>query len=162
MKIFRNVAPAGDEYLRLSGYLRFSEAAQPVDPSTNGFAFFLTADANRNILIGRELPPGTERWRQSSNKRLWLYSDPTGSVGGVTKVGIIRIPLRGPNYYRVAVTAPKGDFLLPPSNLPVNLVFAMGGTDQAIGGGLCASQVFSPRSGPRPVCRTIRATLVCR
>ena len=158
MKIFHNVTPAGDEYFKLSGYLQLPETAQPVDPGTNGFAFFVTDQPGRNIFIRRELPPGAERWKQL--KRFWVYSDPTGSVGGIKKASIISIPLKGPNFYKITVTAPKGDFLLSASKLPVNLAIVMGGPAQAIDG-LCATVQFNPPTGPLPACRAIGSVLIC-
>ena len=162
MKILHDFTPAGDEYFKLNGYVQLPESADPVNPGINGFAFFLTDALLHNVLIGRQLPPGADRWKLSINNRLWSYSDPTGSVGGVTKVKIITIPLKGPNYYKVTIMAPKGDFLLPASKLPVNVVFAMDGSTQIIGDGLCATQVFSPMGGPLPACKTIGSSLTCR
>jgi hypothetical protein len=161
MKIFHDVTPAGDENFRLTGYLQLPASAEPADPGSNGFAFFVTDPTGRNILIRRELPPGADRWKQSINKRLWQYSDPTGSVGGVTKASVISIPLKGPNFYRITVTAPKGNFLLSPSNLPVDVAIVMGGPAQAIDG-LCATVQFNPQTGPRPFCKNIGSSLTCR
>jgi sialate O-acetylesterase len=160
MKIFRDVTPAGDELIKVNGYLQLPETVNPPDPGVNGFSFFVTDEPGRNIYIRRELP-GTAHWKQSINKRVWLYSDPTGSVGGVTKVMLTTIPLRGPNYYRFSVTGSKGDFLLSPSKLPVNLSIVMGGPQQAIDG-LCGTALFSPPDGPVPVCKMIGTILRCR
>jgi len=161
MKIFHDVTPAGDEYLKLSGYVQLPPTADPTDPRSNGFGLFVTDLSGRTIFIRRELPPGGDRWKQSINGRLWQYADATGAVGGITKASIISIPLKGPNYYKVTVTAPKGAFLLSANNLPVNLSIVMGGPAQAVDG-LCATVQFNPPSAALPVCKTIGTILTCK
>ena len=158
MKIFHNIAPAGDEVLLLGGFVQLPA---PIDPRANGFAFYVTDLSGTQMFIRRELPAGADHWSRSLNKRLWTYVDPTGSVGGVTKVSIISIPLRGPNYYKVSVRGRKGNFMLPTSTLPINLAIVMGGPEQAIQG-MCATRQFNPPGFTSPICRMVGTILVCR
>lgn len=159
MKIFHDVTPAGDENFKLSGYVQLSPAAQPINPSVDGFAFYIT-DSSQREYFHRDLAPGTQ-WRQSINKRLWTYSDPTAIFGDVKKVSIISIPLKGPNFYKVTVNGHKGNFMLSSTQLPAMAIFIMGGRPQA-DNGLCATQLFNLPTGPAPLCHTIGTILVCK
>jgi sialate O-acetylesterase len=160
LKVFRNVAPAGGQSLRLGGFVRLPDTAGPIALDRNGFSFFVTDESGGTVFTSRELPAGSDRWKQSSNKRMWQYVDPTGSVGGVKKVSVISIPLRGRNFYQVRVVATKGAFLLPAGTVPLNLTIVMGGSQQAADG-LCATQVFNASGGPPPVCTNVGTVLAC-
>src|SRR5262249_19023593 len=135
LKIFHDVTPAGADNLKLNGYMQLPPTALPIQPNVDGVAVYL-ANVGQREYCHRYLPPGPCR-RQSINKRLWTYSDPTGINGDIKKVSIITIPLKGPNYYKVTINGHNGNFLLTNAQLPAMAIFIMGGLPQA-DNGLCA------------------------
>lgn len=155
LRVTRNLPPAGDESLTISGEATLSPA---IDPTADGFAFQVQ-DLNGQALYGRSLPAGSG-WTINSRGTRWRFDDRRGAMTGQPiTVTIVDRSTRAPGLYTVRVRARDGSYRVDPSALPVRAFLGFGpGANQ------CAQRAFSPAGGPRPDCTASGSgnTISCR
>jgi hypothetical protein len=127
------------------------EPWQQVDPPANGIRVTVDASAGPGG-FDVTLPPGPA-W--TASKRRWLYRDPLGTVGGVTKAVVQDRRLRQPGLVRVVVKGRGGTLVLPdPSDVRTTIVVG--------GPGECASVAWNGPTGASPRCRGDASKIACK
>jgi len=122
-----------------------------IDPPMNGIRVVVDAVAGGG---GFDVAlPGGVGWRTA--KRRWIYVDPTGAVGGITKaIGLDRRAVE-PGMLRVVVKGRPATLALPPASATrTTVVFG----DAAE----CARITWNGPGGASPRCTGDAARLVCR
>ena len=91
LDIAHNLAPAGDETLKVRGSMQLP-TAPTLDPAANGFSLTVL-DANGALLFARFVPPGLSPgggapgWRSAATR--WSFKDSGGALaGGIIKVTV--------------------------------------------------------------------------
>jgi hypothetical protein len=98
--------------------------------------------------------PGGSGWTVNAQQTRWRYSDPAGTLGGITRVVLRDKSSVSPGLVRWVV---KGK-----TAAQVALPGAAGVRGTLVVGGVCAAQVWNPPTGVRPRCEGDAARLTCR
>lgn len=170
LQVAKNLLPAGDEGMTLSGELTVASTSVPINPIAYGVRFRVN-DSSGQPLLHRVVPrgapigPGRPGWMVNRAGTTWTYRDPKGTnAAGITRVVVQhRTPATTPGRYRVSITGKGADFRIDPSALPVQMLVVLGGLDQAAIG-QCASVAFQPASAPSPSCSAVTngAVVLCK
>jgi len=169
LRVSKNLAPPGDEKLRMSGRLQFAALAPPLDPIANGFSFSVT-DPNGTAVFERVVPPGLAAtrgapgWRRNRTGTRWTFTDGSGTLAsGITRVVISTFPQRAPGRVTFAVRGSRANFQVRPDQIPVQMQVVLGAPAQATLG-QCGGRTFNPPGSATPKCTLSRtgATLTCR
>jgi hypothetical protein len=127
------------------------EPWQQVDPPAHGIRVTVDASAGPGG-FDVTLPPGAA-W--TASKRRWLYRDPLGTVGGVTKAVVQDRRLRQPGLVRVVVKGRGGTLVLPdPTDVRTTIVVGAPGE--------CASVAWNGPTGASPRCRGDASKVACK
>lgn len=154
VKVSKNLDPAGDESLAVSGSLTVTGT---IDPIANGFTFKV-ADQTGLTIFARFVPPGAPvttgvpGWSVNDGGNKWTFKDSTGkTAGGVIKV-VVAASASRPGVFTFSVTGKKADFQVGANEAPVQLIAVLGGAAQSAAG-QCGQSAFNASSGPKPACK---------
>lgn len=157
LDVGRNLAPSGDESLKVRAEMLLSQTAPAIDPAANGFTL-VVLDNDGAPLFSRYVPPGASPggsapgWRSSS--RTWKFQDKNGTLaGGITKLLVKKSSF--PGHLKVKLIARAGAFQVPLSSPGLTMMMAPG-TAATAAAGQCAQRYFAPSSQPPPNCRFIK------
>ncbi|MDX2170604.1 MAG: metallophosphoesterase, partial [Deltaproteobacteria bacterium] len=152
LDVAHNLDPAGDETIKLSGWMQLSQLAPAVDPAAHGFTLTVYA-ANGTTLFSRYVPaglspsPSAAGWKARTGK--WKFKDKSGSLaGGITNVDVKQ---RAPGLFTFKVLGKAGAFQVPQVNSYVSMVIVPGDAATAAAG-QCASRTFGSLIDPPPHC----------
>jgi hypothetical protein len=123
-----------------------------VDPAASGVRVVLdaaTGPGGLDVTI-----PGGGNWAANGAGTRWRYRDPTGALGGITRVLVRDKSAVAPGLVRWLVKAKT------PASLVLPDVTAVRGTLEI--GATCAMHTWNPPSGPRPRCDGDASRLACR
>jgi len=159
--VSRNLAPPGDDRLRVRGLFNVLNLIPEVDPIANGFSFAVYGQ-NGDEIMSFVVPPGAQPdtrspgWKVNRSGTRWSFKDRDGTLaGGIRRVSIVHKVNRAVGLFLVSVTAKDGDYHIDPAQLPLRLDLVLGSQPQA-DEGQCAAGVFNPEEGDRPRCRSRR------
>jgi hypothetical protein len=94
------------------------------------------------VLVDDYAGPGTAGWLKSGSS--WIYLDPTGANGGITRMAIADRSAAGPGRVKVTVTGREGELLQPVgvADLPLDAAVALGRTGWSVRQGSCGESKF--------------------
>jgi 6-phosphogluconolactonase (cycloisomerase 2 family) len=170
LRITKNLLPAGDEAITLSGEFTVASTAAPINPIAYGIRFRVNDSSGQplfNRVVPRGAPIGAGRpgWTVNRAGTTWTYRDAKGSnAAGITRVVVQhRTPATTPGRYSVSITGKGSNFRVDPGSLPLQMLVILGGADQAALG-QCASLSFQPAPAPSPSCSVASsgATVLCK
>jgi hypothetical protein len=152
LDVAHNLNPAGDETMKISGWMQLSQLSPAIDPSTHGFTLTVFG-ANGATLFSRYVPggvspsPGAPGWRAATGK--WKFKDQTGSLAaGITKVNVKQ---RAPGLLTFKVLGKANAFQVPQANTHVALLITPGDAGTAAAG-QCAMRTFGNANDGPPRC----------
>jgi YVTN family beta-propeller protein len=168
LKVTKNLAPSGDENLKIKGQFVLSNLVPPIDPVSNGLTFDVIDTQSGQVVLTRVVPAGASPggtapgWVANSAGTRWIFRDKDNAAGtAITKVVVRDKSSRTPGLFSVVVRGKGGDFRLQTENL--RMVVTLGGAAQQAAN-QCATRPFNDHLGAPPVCELKRggATLKCR
>ncbi|GBD25563.1 Anti-sigma-I factor RsgI2 [bacterium HR30] len=167
LKLTKLSTPAGDDNLTVSGAWLLSPNTPPPNPVAEGIRFAVY-DSFGSLIFQRIVPGGarlsqsTPGWTLSADGHVAKYFDPEGIQGDIKKV-VVSSSRRTPGLFTVKITGKLGNFVVAPTQLPLQVVIVLGNQGRAVLG-QCASYTFRPSGGVRPRCdfSVTGSTLVCR
>jgi hypothetical protein len=137
--------------LKVRGEAVLPEPWTGVDPPANGLRVVVDSALDPG---GIDVAlPGGGAW--SAGNRRWIYRDPAGAVGGVTKAVVQDRRHRVPGLVRVVVKGRGGSFT-PPGPSAVRTTVVVGDS------GECAAVAWNGPTGATPRCRGDASRLVCK
>jgi hypothetical protein len=153
----KNLPPAGDDKLRLSGTFQVSNLPPAFNPLLSGLSFAVYGQGRAPIFSGF-IPPGLRidtsgaGWRSNNSGTRWSYKDSAGiQTPGLQSVRVAHKINIGLGVFSVSLSGKYGDFHVEPSDLPLRFDIVLGGAAEA-GAGQCGSFIFNPETGERPNC----------
>jgi hypothetical protein len=157
--VSRNLAPAGDERLRVGGLFNVINLTPTIDPIANGFQFTIYGQSGAE-LMSFFVPPGAQPdsqspgWKVNLSGTRWGFKDRNGDlVPGIQRVNVTHKVNLAQGIFKVTVSGKNTDFTINPAELPLRLDIVLGGVPQAVAG-QCATGLFNPETGDRPRCQT--------
>jgi hypothetical protein len=170
LRITRLSTPPGDDRLRFAGTVTIPNEmnfAPPIDPATSGVRLRMFTpgfDPHGSAVMDASIPGGSQ-WTHLS-AAAWRYRDPTGVVGGITRVKVKLLPPLVPTTHltRVAfeIHGRRGDYPLTPdvvdSNLQVTLSLVAPGDAS---NRQCGSVFYTPAQRNRCGLGASHDTLAC-
>lgn len=157
LDVAHDLPPAGDETVKLSGWMQLAQLSPPIDPAAHGFTLSVYA-ANGTTLFSRYVPPGLATgggapgWTVRTGR--WKFKDKSGSLAaGITKVDVKQ---RAPGLLTFKVLGKHGAFQVPQGNNFVRMVITPGDAGSAAAG-QCASVTFGSLIDPPPRCQFLAA-----
>ena len=167
VRIGKNLAPAGDETLSISGDVRVGVPTAVIDPLNEGFRFTIK-NSSGVVLFTRTVPPGARAsrsapgWAVNTAHTQWTFRDRTGTLaGGVTLVIISDKTKTTPGLFKFNVSGSKSNFQVATGNVPVRVAATFGAQ---CGHRPCAVAAFNPPGNPNPACNFSQSgnVLTCR
>ena len=161
LKVSRNLAPSGDETLKIKGQFVLSNLVPPIDPASNGFTFDVIDTQSGQIVLSRFVP-AAQGWATNSAGTRWTFKDNDNATGtAISKVLVRDRSSQTPGLFSVLVRGKGGDFRLQSETLRV--VVTLGGAVQEAAD-QCAARAFSDHLGAAPSCelKSGGATLLCK
>lgn len=153
LDVAHNLTPAGDETLKLSGWMQLAQLSPAIDPSVHGFTLTVFG-ANGATLFSRYVPAGLSPgagapgWRAKPGK--WKFKDQAGSLAaGITKVDVKE---RAPGLLTFKVLGKANAFQVPQANSFVQMLITPGDATTAAAG-QCATRTFGNAIAPPPRCQ---------
>lgn len=153
LDVAHNLAPAGDELLKVRGEMQLTQLSPIIDLALHGFTVTVLDQAGATI-FSRFVPPGlssggtTPGWRIGGSG--WKFKDLGATLAaGINKVGVSQ---GAPGQLKFKVIGRSGAFHVPPSSPSVTLLVVAGDATNAAAG-QCAQRLFNPDGGPAPTCR---------
>jgi len=167
VRIGRDLAPAGDETLAITGDIRVGTPTAVIDPLNEGFQVTIE-DSNGIVLFTRSVPPGARvsrrapGWAVNKTHTQWVFNDSTATVAaGITHVVITDKTKKSPGLFRLSVSGKKNNFQIVPANTPVRVAAILGAK---CGQRPCGIGAFNAAGNPKPACNFSRtgSVLSCR
>lgn len=161
LKVSNNDGAAGDEFFKFKGEFLLPLPTPAIDPIANGITVQVS-DLNGVPLYTRVIPGGPQ-WRANSRNTKWTYIDPSGTVGGLTKVQVFDRARKQAGQWKFAFKGRDADFQVAVVESPPRVSVAFGDATQ-LTTGQCATLVFNPASAPTLRCAFsgIGRVLSCR
>jgi YVTN family beta-propeller protein len=148
-KVSRNLAPAGDEKMRLGGEMTILNPSPAIDPVADGLTITVY-DPNGSTIFTRFIPPGlatssgASGWRVNSAGNRFKFKDRPGFVaGGINKVILSNRSNISPGLLDLKVTGRDGNFQVGLTQEPVRVEVVFGGAVQQAAD-QCATVTFTP------------------
>jgi hypothetical protein len=157
--VSRNLAPGGDERLRMKGNFHVLSQIPPIDPLNNGFTVRIYGQSGAELMYisipaGQQPNSTSPGWKVNTTGTRWAYSDRDATlVPGIKSVKVFDKSRRAPGLFAFSLSGKDADFRIDPAELPVRMDVVLGGSPQATAG-QCSFGLFNPEEGDRPRCRT--------
>ena len=161
IKVSKNLAPSGDETLKIKGQFVLSNLVPPIDPASKGFTFEVIDTQSAQIVLSRFVP-AAQGWATNSAGTRWTFKDKDNATGtAISKILVRDRSSQTPGLFSVLVRGKSGDFRLQSETLRV--VVTLGGAVQEAAD-QCAARAFSDHLGAAPSCelQSGGATLQCK
>ena len=159
VNVSHNLAPSGDEKLRVGGLFNIINMSPAIDPIANGLGVAIYG-ASGAELLSLFIPPGaapdsqSPGWKVNRSGTSWGYKDKTGTVvPGIRRVTVKHKLNLAPGIFKIGVSGKEGSFTIPESELPLRLDVVLGGVPQAVAG-QCAAATFNEVDEDRPRCQS--------
>jgi hypothetical protein len=156
--VSRNLAPAGDDKLRLRGTFQVTNLSPAISPLFNGFSFAVYGQSGATLVSGF-IPPGlrvdssSAGWRTNSQGTRFSYKDGAGTLTpGIRSAGVSHKVNTAIGLFAFSLSGKDGSFHVDPSELPLRLDVVLGGAPQALAG-QCGTATFNPEIAERPNCK---------
>lgn len=165
--ISRNLAPAGDDRLRLRGSFQLVTLSPAIDPVANGFGFTIYGESGE--LYSFFIPGGLQAdnaspgWKVNRAGTRWSYKDRDGlQTPGLQRISLVHKENKAPGLFTIAITGKDGAFHIEATELPLRLDVVLGGPAQAAAN-QCARAPFNAETEDRPNCKARRGgdTISC-
>jgi hypothetical protein len=144
---------ANPYFLRFKGQALIPKPWSGINPATNGLQVVIDATSGSggvDVVV-----PGGASWTTNAGTTRWTYRDPSGTVGGITRIVVLDRSNVQPGLVRWVVKGDGGSASLPDVDL-VRATIMLGATDE------CASVTWNGPNGERPRCAGTAETLSCR
>jgi YVTN family beta-propeller protein len=157
--VSRNLAPGGDERLRMKGNFHVLSQIPPIDPLNNGFTVRIYGQSGAELMFisipaGQQPNSTSPGWKVNTAGTRWAYSDRDATlVPGIKSVKVFDKSRRAPGLFGFSLSGKDADFRIDPAELPLRMDVVLGGSPQATAG-QCSFGLFNPEEGDRPRCRT--------
>ena len=156
--VSKNLPPSGDEGLRLGGTFQVNNLSPAITPLLNGFSFTIYGQSGTPLLTAF-VPPGLRfdstmaGWRSNSQGTRWTYKDSIGSqTPGLRSISVSHKVNTALGLFAFTLSGKTSNFLIDPSELPLRMDVALGGSAQAQAG-QCGTITFNPEIDDPPECR---------
>ena len=150
--VAHNLAPGGDELLKVRGEMQLTQLSPIIDLALHGFTLTLR-DQGGATIFSRVIPPGlssggsTPGWHIGGSG--WKFKDLGATLApGIGKVSVSQ---KAPGQLKFKVIGRSGAFQVPPSSPSLTLLVIPGDAATAAAG-QCAERVFNATGGPAPTC----------
>jgi hypothetical protein len=147
--VVNNDPPPGDESFKFKVLFHFPQPTPVIDPLANGLTLQVT-DPNGTVLYTRVIP-ANPLWRVNGQHTKWKYSDPNGSVGGITKAQVFDKSKKQPGLWKFVFKGRDADFQVEVPEAPPRVSVGFGDAT-TLTTGQCATLVFNPSSSPTLRC----------
>jgi len=144
--------------VKTKGEALFPKPWAAIDPLANGMRLVIDSPQGSggiDVTLPGGAYDGTSGWRTNAAATKWLYKDPAGSVGGITKAVLKDRSSKTDGLVRWVFKGRGGSITLPDVN-EVRTTVVVGSAAE------CASMTWNPPGSLPPSCGGDAATLKCR
>ncbi len=141
-------------YVKFSAEVVIPKPWTGIDPPANGIHFLLDSTSGAGAFDA--LLPGGAAWTANAAGTTWKFTDPGGTVAGVTKAIVKDRSSSEDGRLRIAIKAKSDSSATLPDAATVRTSLVLGSGDE------CGSLEWNGPGGSSPVCEGSAAALDCR